>query len=381
MHVGYSAGFQNPENAQVDAEVVNQELRLVDIALSLGFDSVWALEHHFTDYFLCPDPIQLLTWLGARYPDVRLGTGVIVLPWHDPVRCAEQIAVLDNLSGGRLILGIGRGIGRVEFEGFRIDMNTSRERFVDWAELILRGLETGVLEGTTRFTTVPRSEIRPRPQHSFHGRTYAGAMSPESMPLMARLGVGLLIIPQKPWEGVREDLEGYRSAWTDEHGAASAPPAPLCAGNVVVNSNAEEAAELAYRYIGGYYGTVIKHYGFEENAHAGVKGYEFYTSVTKHIDRRGKDGAIADYVNLMPWGTPDQVIAKFERLRNLLGVAAFNPTFSFAGMPYDLAEANLRLFAAEVLPVLHEWEAEPLADVVPPQFAASSPLDGAVTGG
>jgi alkanesulfonate monooxygenase SsuD/methylene tetrahydromethanopterin reductase-like flavin-dependent oxidoreductase (luciferase family) len=365
MHVGYSAGFQNPGNALADGEVVSQELRLVDIAVNLGFDSVWALEHHFTDYFLCPDPLQLLTWLGARYPDIRLGTGVIVLPWHEPVRCAEQIAVLDNLTGGRLILGIGRGIGTVEYEGFRVDMNTSRERFIEWAGLILDGLESGVIEGAGEFATVPRKEIRPRPERSFRGRTYAGAMSPDSMPVMARLGIGLLVIPQKPWAAVREDLELYRTTWSEAHGAGSLPPAPMCAGNVVVHADAARAEELAYRYIGGYYETVMKHYQFGQNAHAGVKGYEYYAGVSRYIDKRGADGAVADYVGLMPWGTPDQVLEKCQVLREHLGISAFNPTFSFAGMPYDESEANLRLFATEVLPVLKSWEADPLADVVP----------------
>ena len=91
---------------------------------------MWTVEHHFTDYTMCPDPLQLLTWLAGRTERVLLGTGVVVLPWHDPVRVAEQIALLDNLSGGRLLLGIGRGIARIEYEGFGVDMDTSRERFV-----------------------------------------------------------------------------------------------------------------------------------------------------------------------------------------------------------------------------------------------------------
>lgn len=354
MHVGYSAGFQNPGNRMVDADVAREELRLVDIAVDEGFDSVWGLEHHFTDYFLCPDPLQFLTWVGSRHPHVGLGTGVIVLPWHDPVRCAEQIAVLDNFAGGRLILGIGRGIGTVEFEGFRLDMGSSRDRFLAYAKLILTGLETGVLEGTNAFFEQPRTELRPRPQFSFLGRTYAAAMSPESMPIMAELGVGLLVIPQKPWPVVEADLASYHSSWQQTHADGSLPPAPLCAGNVVVHRDAAEAERLARRWIGGYYQTVLDHYGFASNAHSGIRGYEYYSSISRHIDRRGEDGAIDDYVNLMPWGTPDQVIEKVTALHGLLGMAAFNPTFSFAGMPYSEAEANLRLFAREVLPAIRQ---------------------------
>jgi alkanesulfonate monooxygenase SsuD/methylene tetrahydromethanopterin reductase-like flavin-dependent oxidoreductase (luciferase family) len=101
MHVGFSIGPQNPGSRLRDSEVVARELRLADLAVELGFESLWVVEHHFSEYLLSPDPLQLLTWLGARHAHVRLGTGVIVLPWHHPVRCAEQIALLDNLSGGR----------------------------------------------------------------------------------------------------------------------------------------------------------------------------------------------------------------------------------------------------------------------------------------
>jgi hypothetical protein len=68
MHVGYTGGFQNPGNRETDATVYEDELRLADLAVDLGFDSLWTVEHHFTDYFLSPDPVQYLTWMGARHP-------------------------------------------------------------------------------------------------------------------------------------------------------------------------------------------------------------------------------------------------------------------------------------------------------------------------
>jgi alkanesulfonate monooxygenase SsuD/methylene tetrahydromethanopterin reductase-like flavin-dependent oxidoreductase (luciferase family) len=365
MHVGYSLAFQNLGNRRADEDVFEDEIRLADLAVDLGFESIWTVEHHFTDYLISPDPVQLLTWLAARHPHIRLGPGVIVLPWHEPVRCAEQIALLDNLSDGRLILGLGRGIAKTEYDGFRVDMDSSRERFVEYAGLILEGLERGIIEGTGRFIVQPRRELRPRPRYSLRGRTYAGAMSPDAMPIMAELGVGLLVIPQKPWPVVRADLDSYHSAWAIAHGPDVPPPAPLCGGHVFVDADPARAEEMAYRYIGAYYASVIEHYGFGTHAHAGVKGYEFYASVSRHIDRSGADGAMADYVRLMPWGTPDQVLEKLSTLRDLLGMAALNPWFSYAGMPVEDAEANLRLFAREILPVLKEWRTPPLAPVEP----------------
>lgn len=160
MHVGYAPLFQNPENALSDAEVYRQELRLAEMAEPLGFDSVWSVEHHFTDYTICPDVVQFLSYMAGKTQRVKLGSMVIVLPWHDPMRIAEQISLLDHLSGGRMILGMGRGLARVEYDGFRIDQNAGRERFVEHAELVLNALENGYMEGGDT-TQQPRRDIRP----------------------------------------------------------------------------------------------------------------------------------------------------------------------------------------------------------------------------
>jgi alkanesulfonate monooxygenase SsuD/methylene tetrahydromethanopterin reductase-like flavin-dependent oxidoreductase (luciferase family) len=174
MHIGYAPLFQHSSNALSDAEVYRQELRLAEMAEPLGFDSVWSVEYHFTDYTMCPDVVQFLSYMAGKTQRVKLGSMVIVLPWHDPVRLAEQISLLDHLSGRRMILGLGRGLARVEYEGFRIDQNEGRQRLVEYAGLLLNGLEQGYIEGGET-TQQPRRDIRPFPLRSFRGRTYAAA--------------------------------------------------------------------------------------------------------------------------------------------------------------------------------------------------------------
>jgi len=367
MHVGYTTAFQNPFDALDDFEVYTQELRLADLAVELGFDSLWTVEHHFDDYTMCPEPVQYLSYMAGKHPNVGLGSGVIVLPWHDPLRVTEQIALLDNLSNGRMILGLGRGLARIEYEGFRIDMNTSRERFVEYAKIVLDGLENGYVEYDNEFGTQPRRQIRPRPVHSFRGRTYAAAVSPESMPIMAQLGIGLLIIPQKPWDVVKSDFATYTKVYAETNG--SAPPPPLSGGNVFVDESADRAEEMAYRWIGANYETVMRHYEFAAKPHDGVKGYEFYNNISKYIDRHGASGAAEDFVKLMPWGTPDQVLEKFQFIVDTVGANGFMPGFSYGGMPFSDAEASIRLFADKVLPELKSWDV-PALDL-PTVLAAS----------
>ena len=193
MHVGYTAAFQNPHDAlSTTRRSTTTRCGSATSPSTSGFESLWTVEHHFDDYTMCPDIVQWLSYMAGKHPNVLLGSGVVVLPWHDPLRVAEQVALLDNMSGGRMIFGIGRGLARIEYEGFRVDMNTSRERFVEYTQLVPDALETGYMEYDNEFGTQPRRQIRPRPAHSFRGRTYAAAVSPDSMPIMAELGIGVL---------------------------------------------------------------------------------------------------------------------------------------------------------------------------------------------
>jgi alkanesulfonate monooxygenase SsuD/methylene tetrahydromethanopterin reductase-like flavin-dependent oxidoreductase (luciferase family) len=135
MHTGYGLLFQNPGTQVSDREAWRNEVRLAEMVEPLGFDSVWSVEHHFDDYTMCPDVVQFLTYMAGKTTRIKLGSAVVVVPWHDPIRVAEQASVLDHLSNGRMIMGLGRGLARVEYEGFRIDQNEGRNLFVEHAQL------------------------------------------------------------------------------------------------------------------------------------------------------------------------------------------------------------------------------------------------------
>ncbi|OLE37464.1 MAG: alkane 1-monooxygenase [Candidatus Rokubacteria bacterium 13_1_20CM_2_70_7] len=363
MHVGMATVFQNPQKARSDYDVYQNELRLADLAEPLGFESIWGVEHHFTDYTMCPDVLQFLTYLAGRTERIQLGSMVVVLPWHDPLRVAEQVSMLDNLSGGRLILGLGRGAGRVEFDGFRLPMEESRQRFVEAAEMLLRGLEQGCCEYQGTFVGQPRVAIRPAPFKSFRGRTYAAAVSPESARIMADLGVGILIIPQKPWPEVAKELDAYRTIYREVNGT-EAPP-PVSAGWTFCDSNAGRAEEMARRWIGGYYQTVLDHYKFADDHLAKTRGYEYYGKMAEKIAQYGTDKVIDFFLGLQVWGTPEQCYAKVLDIHARTANSHFVGVFSYAGMPYDEAERSLRLFAREVMPVLQRVSAPPPAPVLP----------------
>ena len=210
---------------------------------------------------------------------------VVVLPWHDPMRVAEQVAMLDNLADGRLILGLGRGLGKVEFDGFRVPMDESRGRFVEAAEMVLDGLETGYVEYEGTFFTQPEREIRPRPFKSFRGRTYAAAVSPESSRIMAELGVGILIIPQKPWDAMVAELDTYRERLPggERRGRSAADLGRLG----VLRRGRRPGRGAGAQYIGGYYQTVLDHYQLSGDHLGTTKGYEYYGKMAQALNEYG----------------------------------------------------------------------------------------------
>ena len=350
MHVGLSAFFQNLSDERTDAEVYDFELGLVDLAEPLGFDGVWCAEHHFDNYMMCPNVLQFLTWVAARTSKVKVGSMVVVLPWHDPMWVAEQFSVLDHMSQGRAILGIGRGLAPIEFEGFRVEMGESRERFMESAEAIIRGFESGYMQYDGKYYKQPRSEIRPAPRRSLEGRIYASSNSPSSANMMAELGIGLMIVAQKPWDAVVSDLEGYKNVYNDVNSAD--PPKPILLTLTAVHESEDGARELRERYLMRYAQSLLDHYDFANADIGKVPGYEYYKDLSGMIKGQGADVFKNAYCDLQISGTPDQVAEKLIESVRLIDGAALLQILSFGGMPQDVAEANMRLFADKVLPIL-----------------------------
>ena len=351
MHVGLSVIFQNPGETKPDRDIYAEELVLAKQAEPLGFDSIWSVEHHFTDYTMCPNVFQFLTYMAGCTEKIQLGSMVAVLPWHDPLRVAEQVAMLDVLSNGRTVLGMGRGTGRIEFEGFRVAMPEARGRFAETAEMLLNGLEQGFCEYDGEYVKQPRVDLRPRPYKSFKGRTYAAAISTESAEIMAKMGVGILIVPQKPWPVVQKELTKYRSTFFAATGEQA--PAPYCAGWMFIDDSADRAEEMARRYIGAYWDSVIDHYEFNKDHLKNTSGYEFHGEMYDRLNAPGGMQKMTDfYVDLQIWGTPGQVFDKVQTMRENTLADGFMAVCSYGGMPHDEANRNMQQFAKDVMPEL-----------------------------
>lgn len=352
MRVGYTSIFQGGGDAKDDQRVYADELRLCELAEPLGFEMLWGVEHHFTSYTMCPDPIQFLSYMAGRTKNILLGSGAVILPWHDPVRVAEQVTMLDLMSGGRFVFGMGRGLGRIEFDGLRVPMDESRARFVESAEIVLRALETGVVEADGKYYQIPKRDLRPRPVKSFRDRLYAAAVSPESVRIMADVGAGILINPQKDWEEVSADMRDYRVQFRELKGTEA--PAPMVTGWVCCDKDPIKAKDMAQQYIGAYYESVMSHYELGGRHFASTQGYEYYRSLASYIQNKGSDRVVENFIELQIYGTPDECYERIVDIRSKVGNDGFNAVCSFSGMSTEMAEANMRLFAAEVMPRVKE---------------------------
>jgi alkanesulfonate monooxygenase SsuD/methylene tetrahydromethanopterin reductase-like flavin-dependent oxidoreductase (luciferase family) len=352
MRVGVQMIFQawGYDGRLTDGQVVAEEVALGELADRLGFHALWPVEHHFTDYSFCPDNTLFLAHMAARTERILLGTGAVILPWNDPLRVAEKIALLDHLSGGRVLFGMGRGLARREYEGFGVPMDDSRDRFDEAAPMILDALEQGAVEGAGPHFPQPRTPIRPAPERSFRDRTYCVAMSPDSVLAAVDLGARMVMFSQRPWADQAASAATYRDRFRERHNADPHPP--MVCDFVVCDADPGRAEELAHRHLAGYLTSVMEHYELESEHFKRAKGYESYGNAVDLMRAIGLEKLCDMYLAVNVWGTPEQIVDKLRARTEIVGDHDLTCCFRFAGLPYDQAEAGMRLFAAEVLPAL-----------------------------
>ena len=352
MKVGIALNMLQ-KDGRSDADVFAEHMALGDLAEPLGFDSIWALEHHFTGYAMSPSPTHLLAYYAGRTKRVSLGTAVIVLPWHDPVRVAEEIALIDIYSGGRCLFGFGRGAASVEYAGMRISMEEARARFVEGAKIVIEALTHESFEWDGEFFKIPRTSIRPRPISHPERRFYASSVSPESAEIMAKLGFGMLVIMQNEWPKAAQDIHKYREITAS---VGHPPRPPIILTNVSCAESRDEARERAVTYLSRKWDSIDTHYHFSDGHLATVKGYEFYGNMAKTYskmkDETFRQKATDFYVKIQIVGTPDDCLQQIAELHRLTGMSHLITEFGYGGMPHDQSELNMRLFADRVMPVL-----------------------------
>ena len=337
-----------------DGEVYQHEVELAMLAEELDFDVVWAVEHHFEDYSFCPDNTQLLSYIAGRTSRIDLGTAAVIMPWNEPMRVAEKVALLDELSGGRLRFGMGRGLSRHEYGRMRgIEMSESRERFDEGSTMVVEALETGVIQGDGPFYPQEPAPIRPAPSRSFAGRTYAVASSDDSIESCARLGAAMVMFADRSWSRRLPSIQRWRELHEQFH--ATPPPVPLVCDFIYCHEDPAIAKSRAEDHLAIYLASVLSHYEIMGDHFADLKGYDAYAVASGALNKMGESGFLDGFLDATAYGTPEQIIERLGERRELIGDFEFAPSFRFGGLPQDQAIASMKLFAAEVLPTLKAW--------------------------
>jgi alkanesulfonate monooxygenase SsuD/methylene tetrahydromethanopterin reductase-like flavin-dependent oxidoreductase (luciferase family) len=353
MKVGLLMVFQNFADSVSDGEAYERDIELAGMAEGLGFDTLSGVEHHFFNYAMSPDNVEFLSYMAAKTSRIKLLTGAVILPWNNPLRVVEKMIVLDHLSQGRAVFGIGRGLAKREYEVFGIDMNEARDRFDEAAEMIIRGLETGIVEGEGKYYKQKRTEVRPRPLASFKDRFYCVAMSSDSVPVCARLGATMMSFAQKPWDQMVPHFERYRTLFQENHHRAAPPP--VCVDFMCCDESAERAEALAREHMANYYITVMEHYEMAGEHFKRMKGYGDYAVNAESLKDLGMEDAANGFVDINTWGTPDQILEKLDKRRQTLGDFDLTIQVSYGGMSRENARGSIDLFARKVLPEVQSW--------------------------
>jgi alkanesulfonate monooxygenase SsuD/methylene tetrahydromethanopterin reductase-like flavin-dependent oxidoreductase (luciferase family) len=333
-----------------DGQVIDEEVRLGELADELGYDCLWPVEHHFGDYAFCPDNVMFLAHMAGRTSTISLGTGAVILPWNQPVRVAERMAFLSHLAPGRVRFGMGRGLARREYEGFGIPMDESRDRFDEAAPMILNALRTGFIEGDGPHYRQARTEIRPRPRPELADQVYSVGMSPDSVDAAADLGVRLVVFSQKSWDEQAQIYEGYKERFAGAHGR-EAPPLLTC-DFLYCDTDGSRAEDKAHEHIAGYLTSVMGHYELMDDHFKKAKGYEAYGNAVDLLNDIGLEKVCDMYLEVQAWGTPDDIVDKLRARTELIGDFDLNCCFRYSGMPLEDAERSMRTFADQVIPAM-----------------------------
>jgi len=296
-------------------------------AEALGYFSTFLVEHHFTGFGQVSASLNLLTWLGARTRHLRLGTAVLVLPWHNPVLLAEQAATLDLLSGGRLDFGVGKGYRWNEFAGFCMPMEEADPRFEEALDVITKAFvsETpfshrGKYWQYNNIVVEPPTAQKPNPPF------WMGAGSPNSVRQVAERGYNMLLGQHSLAEEILEQVAQFREE-VEARGRRFDPMQIGVARAVHIAKNAaDKEAALERRYQG----------------HMRVDALARRPDGDSRARFKSLDVARHESAESALFGTPDDIVRKLEKLR--AGGVEY-VIINFGG-----SRENIRRFAREIMP-------------------------------
>ena len=317
----------------------------VDYAEELGFDSIWIGEHHFCNY-VCPSPQIVAMAVAQRTKKMRVGTAVALLPHHDPIRLAEDYAMLDLLSGGRLDFGVGRGFIKLIYDGFNQSMDESRERFREVLEVIEHAWSQDTFSYHGKFYTAKNVKLLPRPLQKPMPPIYmAAAASPESFVAAGEKGHSLLLaLFTMPLSAFKQNVQLYRETLSR---AGHDPHTVEVAGayHCFVDDTPEQARQKWESHYMRYLHFVGPLIGPPEKI-PGTQ-YDAWKKLGENMRHVTFDQM---YPDLVLCGDPSQCVDRIGLLQEELGLSNLLLYMDLGGIDQKELRGSMERFATKVMP-------------------------------
>ena len=329
MKVGVLQFFGWPDRSVPLSSIYALALDRIAIMDAAGYDAVWLAEHHFSGFSVCPSVHMMGVMAAARTKQLRIGTGVSIAPFYNPLRLAEEVALLDVLSGGRVNWGVGRGYERSEFKAFGIPAEESVSRLHETLEIVLRAWTNNSLSYEGQYFRYDGVEVLPKPLQAPHPPVWMAATSTAAIDRAAASGFSILMDPHSS----RVDLIRKRRHYGEKLAAAGHNDAgrtiPM-ARLIAIDETAEKAREVARRavqwIVASYVGPSHEAYRQETRTFGGKDPTDFYLE------------------DVVLHGTPDGVADQIRGLETDAGMTYL--------MAAPLSRRSFTLLTDKVLPLI-----------------------------
>ena len=336
--------YQSP-SARSSQEVYARGVEIAQATEELGFSTIWLAEHHFSTYCYLSRPLMMALHIADRTRHLRIGTAVIVVPLYHPLVVAEEIATADQLMGGRLDVGLGRGYERYVFDRLGIRLEESWARWEEAVDIILKALSGESFSYQGRFYSFPESYIFPEPLQKPYPPIWVVGQTqrPESIVTAVRQGFGILGGGSAVSVEQLEEL-GQLVKQTAEEVALPTGPNLAVQRWVYVTDDEDEARQVAEQY--GRWGSRV--------ARALAKGEAKIDHGRPVVEPKENEEDIDALLGRNVIGTPETCIKQIEHLRDRVGIQHFMCNFWFGDLPQEKVLRSMELFARKVKPKFEE---------------------------
>jgi probable F420-dependent oxidoreductase len=337
--IGYYSLQSAPHNPIQHHKLYAEMLEQVGLAEKIGFESAWLTEHHFISDGYCPSLLVTAAAIAARTQRIRIGTGVLLLPLHNPIKVAEDAAVVDTISGGRLILGLGLGYRQEEFDGFGVSIKDRKGRMEEGIKILEESWKDQPFSIEGRYNKIKNLNVTPKPVQQ-PIPIWIGAYQEPAIRRVARLGAPLYLASVGTIPFLQNQIASFHSALREFGRNPQDIEQPLVRDVYVTARGKEKGWEE-----------------IKENVTYIYKGYAEWGSM---VDKEGNlitnpnDPRLPEIAKEQGvFGTAEECIETITTLKQALpSLNHLVCRFEFPGLSYEKAVDSMKLFAEKVMPYI-----------------------------